>query len=82
MKVRGLTSNDIGKLGGYTDEGIRQLRKPLLKAFDVYKSNVNYGVETETTEERTVIMAWYKKLLDKDKAALVNIPAKVKRYID
>lgn len=81
MKTRPLNSSDIKKLGGYADEGIRQLRKPLLEAFDIYKSNIAYGVETETESEKAEIMAWYKKLLDLDATALDNVPAKIQRYL-
>lgn len=81
MKIRALNSNDLSALSNHIDNGIRQLRKPLLEAFDVYKSNIAYGVETETESERLIIMTWYKKLLDKDKTALVNIPQKIQRYL-
>lgn len=77
-----ITAQDISKLGvKYKDVGIRQLREPLLKAFDIYKSNIAYGVETETETERTEIMLWYQDLLDKKETALINIPTKIKRYL-
>ncbi len=77
-----ITANDLSKIGSvYIDKAIRQLRKPLLEAFDIYKSNINYGVETETNEERTEIMDWYQKLLDKDETALKNVPKKIQRYL-
>ena len=77
-----LTSNDLYKVGAkYKDTAIRQLRKPLLEAFDIYKSNIAYGVEQETTEDRIVIMDWYQDLLDKKETALVNVPLKIQRYL-
>jgi hypothetical protein len=77
-----LTSNDLYKVGTkYKDTAIRQLRKPLLEAFDIYKSNIAYGVETETMEERIVITQWYQDLLDKKETALVNVPLKIQRYL-
>lgn len=77
-----LTSNDLYKVGAkYKDTAIRQLRKPLLEAFDIYKSNIAYGVETETMEERIVITQWYQDLLDKKETALVNVPLKIQRYL-
>lgn len=77
-----ITLKDLSKIGAnYKDVAIRQLRQPLLEAFDVYKSNINYGVETETAKERAEIVAWYNKLLDKDETALENIPEKIKRYL-
>lgn len=81
MKISNIDSKDIKHLGSKTDDGIRQLRKPLLEIFDIYKSNISYGVETETAEERAEIIDWYKRLLDKDKSALVIIPDKIKRYL-
>lgn len=77
-----ITAQDISKLGAkYKDVGIRQLREPLLKAFDIYKSNIAYGVETESGVERAEIMLWYQDLLDKKETALINIPTKIKRYL-
>lgn len=81
MKISAITKNDLNKLGTHEKDGIRQLRKPLLQAFDIYKSNVNYGVETETAAEKAAIMEWYNKLLNLDKTALENIPEKIKRYL-
>ena len=76
------TLNDLDKVGiVYRDTAIRQLRKPLLEAFDIYKSNIAYGVETETMEERIVITQWYQDLLDKKETALVNVPLKIQRYL-
>ena len=75
------TVNDLDKVGiTYRDTAIRQLRTPLLEAFDVYKSNVTYGVENETVTEKAEIMAWYQDLLDKKESALKNVPLKIKRY--
>lgn len=60
---------------------IRQLRKPLLEAFDIYKTNIAYGIEVETDEEKEHILAWYNNLLDKNVEALRNIPNKILRYL-
>jgi hypothetical protein len=71
------TLNDLDKVGiFYRDTAIRQLRKPLLEAFDIYKSNVVYGVDTETEFEKAEIMTWYQDLLDKKESALINVPLK------
>lgn len=76
------TVADLDKVGlTYKDMAIRQLRKPMLEAFDIYKSNVAYGVETETSFEKEEIMMWYKDLLDKKESALVNVPSKIRRYL-
>lgn len=77
-----LTVKDLNKVGDlYREVAIRQLRKPLLEAFDIYKSNINYGVEIETVNEHNDIMIWYQGLLDKEIWALENIPVKIQRYI-
>lgn len=60
---------------------LRQKRKPLLNAFDIYKSNVSYGVIEETGEEHNQITAWYQSILDLDETALDNVPNSIKRYL-
>lgn len=73
---------------------LRALRKPLLQAFDIYKSNVYYGVVTETEEEHAEVLAWYAALLDigntnalsravtiTAESAIKNVPAGVRRYL-
>lgn len=76
------TVKDLNKVGTiYKDVAIRQLRKPLLEAFDIYKSNIAYGVETETTQDRIEITDWYQDLLDKKESALRNVPLKIQRYL-
>lgn len=71
---------------------LRALRKPLLQAFDIYKSNVYYGVVAETEEEHAEVLAWYAALLDIGNAnakartmtaesAIQNVPAGVRRYL-
>jgi hypothetical protein len=42
----------------------RESRVPVLKAFDIYKSNVAYGIETETPEQHQSIEEWYQSWLD------------------
>lgn len=61
----------------------RKMRQPLLKAFDVYKTNVEYGVVEETAEEHEAIIAWYKSILDLDQHALTatSIPSKIAKYL-
>jgi hypothetical protein len=53
----------------------------LLEAFDIYKSNVVYGVDTETEFEKAELMAWYQDLLDKKENALRNVPIKIQRSL-
>lgn len=77
-----ITIADLNKIGSiYRETAIRQLRKPLLEAFDIYKSNINYGVEVETEFEKAEIMAWYQDLLDKKESALLVVPPKIQRYL-
>lgn len=59
----------------------RRMRAPLLKAFDVYKTNVEYGVMTETPEEHEAVLLWYRGLLDLDSTAIANPPEKIISYL-
>lgn len=59
----------------------RQLREPLLKAFDVYKTNVYYGVVTETEREKAEIIEWYNAMCDLKEWAIEKVPDKVRRYV-
>ncbi len=45
-------------------ENIRQQRKEYFAAFDIYKANLAYGIETETPEEKAEILTWYTAMLD------------------
>ena len=62
-------------------EELRLKRKPLLIAFDKYKSNVTYGVEFESEEQREKIINWYKNLLELDASSFENIPDRIKYYL-
>ena len=62
-------------------EELRAKREPLLVAFDKYKSNVNYGVEFESEEDRNIIINWYRELLELNASAFVNIPKRIKYYL-
>lgn len=82
-KPKLLTLSQNEELAG-TEEGLnhlRALRKPLMEAFDIYKSNVYYGILSETSEEKAEILAWYQELCDLQLTALENVPEKVKRYL-
>lgn len=54
---------DAELLAEKTDQ-LRRKRATLLVAFDVYKANVDYGILSETEEERQAVLAWYQSLLD------------------
>ena len=60
---------------------LRRKRTPLLEAFDKYKSNVYYGIETETADERSVLLEWYRGLLDLSVDSIKNVPEKIKYYL-
>lgn len=62
-------------------EELRFKRVPLLKAFDVYKSNVNYGIVFESEEERQEIIEWYKSLLELEESSFETIPERIKYYL-
>lgn len=60
-------------------EELRQRREPLLQAFDVYKSNVSYGIEADVN--RVEIITWYNSILDLDEEAINNPPIEIRRYM-
>lgn len=60
---------------------LRVKREKLLEAFDIYKSNVNYGAITETEQEHEAIISWYHRILDLDEDAIDNVPEKVAQYL-
>lgn len=59
----------------------RQLRKPLLKAFDTHKTAVIYEGKAETQDERNSVLAWKQELLDLQTKAFKSVPEKVKYYL-
>ena len=89
-----LVNNKIVKVG-YTAERqaeidnqklneLRYQRKPLLEAFDKYRSAVSYGIVTETETEHKAVLEWYQKLLDLNTNTLNTkeaIPPKVAYYL-
>lgn len=63
-------------------------RNKLFKAFDTYKSNVQYGIITETEEEHAAVLEWYQQILDITDTVVVGeetvfpeIPAGVADYV-
>lgn len=60
---------------------LRAKRKPLLEAFDKYKSNVNYGIVVEDETTRAKIVAWYNDLLNLVETAFENIPSEIQYYL-
>ena len=66
-----------------TQDEARTVRAQFLAAFDIYKSNVQYGIEIETEAEHAEMMAWYLSMLDlpSDKSIYRNTSKKIKRYL-
>lgn len=64
-------------------EAKRQLRKPLLTAYDTHKTNVLYEGQAETAEERAKVLSWKQSALDLNADAFRDekIPEKVKYYL-
>ena len=56
-------------------------RTKLLKAFDIHKTNVSYGICTETEQEHTNIVNWHKDLLDLKNNAFLNIPSAIAKHL-
>ena len=64
-----------------TEDELRSRRTELLKAFDIYKTNVVYGIVLETPEEKAEIYGWYLGLLGLDEESFNNIPQQIKYYL-
>lgn len=83
--ARKITFRDVKtRLTGtnYETDTKRQIRKPLLDAYDIHKGNVNYGTVTESEEEHSKVVKWYKDILDLKDEAFEAIPAKVQRHAE
>ncbi len=63
------------------DALLRQLRRPALNAFDIYKSNVLYGVREETPEEKAEVLAWYRAALDLEQEAIMTPHTAIAAYM-
>ena len=63
------------------DTAKRNLREKLLRAWDIHKTNMAYGAETETELEHRECLKWYELLKDLDEWAFENIPYGVKKYL-
>ncbi len=82
-KIRQINVADLSHLAAAENTAVllRQLRAPLLSAFDIYKSNVSYGVITEDPTTHEAVAAWYRLLLDLDERAFASVPPAVARYV-
>lgn len=60
---------------------LREKRAPLLKAFDIYKSNLLIGALVVSEEEQQEVITWYNLILDLDEDAINNPPEIIIRYV-
>ncbi len=60
---------------------LRGQREAVLTAFDKYKTNVLYGIEAESEEQKKDVIEYYNKLLALDEDAINNVPAYLKYYM-
>ena len=59
----------------------RSQRKALLKAFDIYKTNVQYGIVDDS--QREAVLYWYQAILELEDWAFEsdNIPSNIRKYL-
>ena len=85
MKILSKNKITVNNLKDFSGEQLlnakRTLRKPLLKAFDIYKSNVAYGIIIEDEIQKTRILMWYNNLLNLEDIAFIDVPDKIKEYL-
>lgn len=60
---------------------LRMKREPLLRAFDIYKSNLIVGAISLPEEEKKVVIDWYNLILELDEYSINNPPTAISRYI-
>ena len=65
----------------HSPEVLRVKRAKLFKAFDVFKENVSFGIDTITEERKTEILVWYRLCLDLNYEALTNYPEELEKYL-
>lgn len=72
---------NLKALGEATTEMLREARKRAFRAFDIYKTNISYGIISETKAKHTEILNWYNACCDLDKEAINNVPSEIKEYM-
>lgn len=72
-------------------EKFRSFRQKQFSAFDIYKSNIDYGIIEETEEEREEIISWYMLMLEfpeyiteenYETIEFPETPAAIRSYLD
>lgn len=72
---------DLMKGTDYERRILREKRQKILIAFDKYKTNVQYGIEEETTIQHNEIMEWYQDILDLKSESFNNVPTRIQYYL-
>ena len=78
---RFIEDTNLKKEGEQTPEMLRQKRRKLFKAFDIYKTNVSYKLIGETKDRHGEIVEWYQKALDLNEEAINNYPEELNQYL-
>jgi hypothetical protein len=81
-----ITLADVGEIVARmpktaADNAKRQLRKPLLTAYDTHKTNVVYDGKIESAKEHEEMIVWKQRILDLETQAFNNIPNILKYYL-
>ena len=79
IKRKRLGATDIANLVG-TDiekQAMRQVRSTLLAAFDIWEKGVIRGREADSS----IVMGWYRDLLDLKASAFANVPEAIKKHL-
>jgi len=65
----------------HSPEVLRAKRAKLFKAFDIFKENVNFGIDNVTKERKKEILDWYHLALDLNYDALESYPQELEKYL-
>lgn len=65
----------------YELDKLRAKREPLLKAFDIYKSNLIVGAISLPEEQKQEVITWYNEVLDLSEDAINNPPTVISKYL-
>lgn len=76
-----IQSKNLVNEGNKTEEMLRHQRRKLFNAFDIYKTNVNYKIISETKDRHAQIVAWYQSALDLNVEAILNYPEELNQYL-
>lgn len=57
-------------------------KESLIKAFNEYRNNVNYGVIKEDEATHQLVLNWYKSLINNDINSINNPPQVITKYME